>query len=232
MTVLQLEQVSKRYRRGSLEVPAVREVSLELHAGELVSIWGMPGSGRSTLLRLAAGIEPPDHGTVRFQGRDLAGGIPRGLAYCQRKLRGGEGQTVLDGLIAAQLVHGRRLSEARTIAVEALERVDSHCSAELGAHELEPAEAVRVSIARALVQRPAALVIDEPTIGMDLRKRDPILGLLRSLADEGIAVLISVDRGTALFAAHRALSLSEGRLHGNSSPELAPVVPLPMRVSG
>jgi ABC-type multidrug transport system ATPase subunit len=91
---------------------------------------------------------------------------------------------------------------------------------------------VRVSLARALLQEPALVVIDEPTTKVEPLERDRVLELLRSLSDDGIAVLMAVDRGASLFAADRALSLADGVLRGHVAPELAPVVELPLRVSG
>jgi putative ABC transport system ATP-binding protein len=232
MSLLELQHVSKSYRRRSRDVVALRDVSFELHKGELVAVWGLRGSGRSTLLRIAAGVEAPDSGAVRFNGCDLAAGIPRGLAYCRRDFRAAERQPLLQELIAAQLAHGRRLSGARERAWAALERVDARDCAEALPQELEAAEAVRISIATALVQEPALMLIDEPTTNVDLRKRDAILGLLRSLVEGGVAILVSVGSGTGLFGADRALALSEGALHGHATPELAPVVELPLRQSG
>ena len=84
-----------------------------------------------------------------------------------------------------------------------------------------------VGIARSLVHQPKLLVIDEPTLGVDVFERDRILSLLRSLADEGISVLMSVGETTCLAGADRALSLANGELHGElQPPELAPVVQL------
>ena len=74
---------------------------------------------------------------------------------------------------------------------------------------------MRVALARALALEPSLLVIDEPTRGVDLLERDAILALLRSLADEGIAVLISTGEATALAGADRALSLADGELRGS-----------------
>jgi putative ABC transport system ATP-binding protein len=232
MSLLELRHVSKSYRRRSREVVALRDVSFELHPNELVAIWGLRGSGRSTLLRLAAGIEAPDCGVVRFNGCDLSAGIPRGLAYCRRDFHAAEQHPLLEELIASQLAQGRRLSGARQRAFAALERVDACDCAEAHPQELEAAEAVRVSIAIALMQEPMLMLIDEPTTNVDLRKRDTILGLLRSLVEDGVSILVSVGSGTGLFGADRALALSEGELHGHMSPELAPVVQLPLRQSG
>jgi putative ABC transport system ATP-binding protein len=232
MTLLELEHVSKRYRHGAREIVALRDVSLELHAGEVVTVWGMRGSGRSTLLRVAAGVEAPDSGSVRVNGRRLCGGIAPELAFCRRGSHGFERAPVLDELIAAQLAQGLQADGARERALAALERVDARRCGELRPHELDSGDAVRVSIARALVRAPSLLLIDEPTTNVDLRSRDRIVSLLRSLAQEGIAVLASVGGGTDLFGADRTLAISDGALSGHAAPELAEVVEFSLHARG
>lgn len=233
--MLEIEHIGKRFRHRARHVEVLRDVSLEVHAGEVVAVWGPRNSGRSTLLRIAAGIEAPDSGTVRFRGRRLllgGGAVRHGIAYCQVMARGLEGQCVVEELIAAQLALGVRSSGARTRASEALDRAGAgHCGTRW-VSELDRAEAVRVGIARAMLQEPALLVVDEPTTGVEDLERNRILDLLRSIAEEGTAVLMSVDKGNGLFAADRALSLSEGELRGHLVPEVAQVVELPLRVSG
>lgn len=88
---------------------------------------------------------------------------------------------------------------------------------------------MRVSIARALTREPRLLVVDEPTIGVDPLKQDGILKLLRSLADEGLAVLSSTGEGTGFLGADRVLALDKGKLHGELTPDLAPVENLDRR---
>jgi ABC-type multidrug transport system ATPase subunit len=234
MTLLTLEHVSRRYGGSAHERVVLRDVSFELDSGELVAVWGLRRSGRSTLLRVAAGIEAPDGGVVHFAGRRLDGGggeLGSGIGYCQRAFRGAEGGIVLDELVMAPLAHGVRPSAARSQARTALERSGVEHCATRGLNELDGAEAMRVTIARALALQPALLVIDEPTNGVDLIERDPILSLLRSLADEGIAVLISAGEATGLSGADRALSLADGELRGSRLPELAPVVSLHRQAS-
>jgi ABC-type multidrug transport system ATPase subunit len=230
MTLLALEHVGRRHGRGAGERAVLRDVSLQLDAGELVAVWGLRRSGRSTLLRVAAGIEPPDAGVVRFAGHELSqdGGeaLGSGIGYCRRGFAGAEGQNVLDELTAGQLARGVPVSAARARARDALERTGVEECAGRGLRELDSAEAVRVVLARALALRPALLVIDEPIKGVDLLERDGVLALLRSLAGEGIAVLMSAGESTELAGSDRALSLSDGVLHGSAVPELAPVVPL------
>jgi putative ABC transport system ATP-binding protein len=235
--VLELERISKRYRHGAQHEEVLSEVSMEVHEREVVAVWGPRNSGRSTLLRIAAAIEAPDSGVVRFRSRQLtpgSGAIAGGIAYCQPTLRSPEGRLVLEELIAAQLALGVRPSGARARASEALERTGSLGCQGRRPCELNRAEAVRAAIARGLLQEPSLLVVDEPTTGVEPLERDRILELLRSLTQEGVAILMSLDKGIGLFCADRALALSEGRLRGHLSPEVAEVLPLrvPARASG
>jgi ABC-type multidrug transport system ATPase subunit len=231
MALLELSGVSKRYGRGQLERVALRDVSFELSQGELLAIWGRRNSGRSTLLRIVAGLEPPDRGAVVLNvgGSSARSGeaLREQIRYCRKTYRPTEGQLVIDRLITTQLTRGTHGLSARTRAHEALERANaSHCAA-LKPSELDITETVLVGIARSLVHQPKVLVIDEPTLGVDLFERDRILSLLRRLADDGISVLMSVGETTCLAGAHRALSLADGELHGELQPaELAPVIQL------
>jgi len=223
MALLELEQVGKEYGSGRV----LDDVSMVVEHGEMVTIWGERRSGRSTLLRLAAGVETPDRGVVRFDGRDLSGlgneRFGRGLAYCRVVFRRFGGATVLDQLVGAQFARGVPESVARSCARQALERVGGESYSQLPVAGLKPHEAARVAIARALTSGPRLLIFDEPTLGVDVLKRDAILGLLRSLADDGIAVLTSTGEGTGVLGADRVLSLDRGRLRGELTPELAPV---------
>jgi ABC-type Mn2+/Zn2+ transport system ATPase subunit len=207
----------------------LRDVCLALDAGEVVCVWGQRRSGRSTLMRVAAGVQPPDSGVVRFAGVELAGwdaDVHRGaIAYCRSAARPVEGREVFEQLITDQLSRGVSPTEARKRAEEALEWVHAAGCAALRLGELDAGEATRVAIARALTRSPRLVVIDEPALGVDLLERDAILGLLRSLADAGIAVFSSAGDTTAFAGADRALSLDR-ELHGSLEPELAPVVPL------
>lgn len=225
MALLELEHVAKGYGRGSRVVLA--DVSLRIDPGEMIVVWGERQSGRSTLMRIAAGIEAPDTGVVRFEGRDLAGRcgetLGGGIGYCRRSFRLDWGLTVLDQLVASQLAHRVPRAAALEHAWQVLERVDAVLCAPLVATDLKVEEAVRAAVARALTSNPRLLVIDEPTIGVDSTRRDDILKLLRSLADEGIAILESTGDGTGLLGADRTLVLGKGRLSGELTPELAPV---------
>lgn len=229
MSLLQLEHVSKRDRRSLNERFTLRDVSLEMEAGEMVAIWGQRRSGRSTLLRVAAGVEAPDSGVVRMGGCDLSARgcelLGAGIGYCLKTFRPNEGQTVLDHVIIGQVARGVPPSLASSRARDAMERAGVERYSDLRPSELECAEVVRAAIARALALQPRLLLIDEPTIGVELGERDGILLLLQSLAEDGVAILTSTGETTGLSGA-RALHLCDGELSGRSSRDLAPVVHL------
>lgn len=228
MSLLAVQDVSKRYRRGRREYVALNDVSLCVEDGEVVVVLGTRKSGRSTLLRIAAGLERPDQGRVRFQGADLSPShavIGRRLAYCRTWFSELEGDVVLDHVAAGLLAQGMTAVEAARVANRALARAGVSECARMRPYELEPAECVRVAIARALTSSPALLVIDDPTAAVGPLQSDPILGLLRSLADEGTAVLMSTSDATCLSGADRALSLDQGELRGELDPPGAEIVP-------
>jgi ABC-type lipoprotein export system ATPase subunit len=229
MTLLELDNISKRRRDGLRDRFVLRDVALELEDGEYVVIWGRRGSGRSTLLAIAAGIQEPDSGIVRFQGSDLAtirgDALGEGIGYCQTRLRRREGHGILDEVMVALLARGVPPAQARARAARALDRVGvDRSSVPLG--DLETGDAVRVALARTLALQPELIVIDEPTSGVELVDRDGILLLLRSLANDGIAVLASTSESTGLSGADRSLALSDGELRGSLTPELGTVLRL------
>jgi ABC-type multidrug transport system ATPase subunit len=225
MPLLEFEHVSKR--RG--QHVALDDVSLVIEAREMVTICGERRSGRSTLLRVACGIEAPDKGVVRFDGTDLApsrGEVRAGISYCRTSFRRDRGPTVLDQLIAGQLSRRVARPVALACALQALERVAAERCGVFGITELRAEETIRVAIARSLTADPSLLIADEPTLGLDPAERDEILALLRSIADEGVSILASTGTGTDFLGSDRVLSLGKGRLRGELVPELAPVTDL------
>lgn len=230
MSLLVLDNVTKTYIRGRRELVALRDVSLEVGAGEIVGVWGRRFSGRTTLLRIAAGLEAPDKGRVLLSGVDVAdqpeGTLRRRIAYCHASFAPAHAELVVEHVAVPLLAVGTRIDRACTRAQAMLDRVGAGACAEMRPHELAQGELVRVVLARALLQRPELLLIDEPSSGVDLLERDDLLTTLRVLAkDEGVAVLLTASETTGLTGADRSLSLSEGALRGDAVPRTAEVVP-------
>jgi ABC-type multidrug transport system ATPase subunit len=230
VALLELERVSKCFGRGASEQVVLREVSLQVEVGELVVIWGARRSGRSTLLRIAAGLARPASGSVCLEGHSLAGrgadSRREAIGYCLTTRRPREARVVKDQIVAEQLVRGVRLEDAELRARAGLKRTSAERCATVPLRELDAAETVRVSIARALSHEPRLLVLDEPTLGVEVLVRDEIICLLRSLAGEGIAILMSTGETRCLSGADRALVLDAGELRGTPAQYLAPVLPL------
>jgi len=236
VSVLELQRVVRRARGGAHEQVLLREATLALQAGELVAVWSPREGGRRALLRIAAGVERPDSGVVRFAGEPLRGRpgelLGRGIGFGPAAARGREARAVLEELTLAQLAHGVPRRTARRQALDALERTGAAGCGARELAELDGAQAARVSLAQALVLDPSLLVLEDPVKGVDLLARDTILALLRSLADGGLAVLFGTGEATALSGADRVLSLTDGVLRGTEPPaaaELAPVLPLRRR---
>lgn len=231
MSLLELVDVGKRAVSGPGDRWVLSEVSLQIEPGELVGIWGKRHSGRSTLLRIAAGLEPPDTGTVRLDGVELGPDRSRdSVRMCRKRFRPIDGELVIDQLVTGQRVCGVPSDDARARATSALELVNVQRCATLRPSELATAEVVLVAVARSLTHAPKLLVIDEPTLGVELDERDRVLAALRSLGEEGIAVLMSAGDTPSLAGVDRVLALSGSRLRGELlASELAPVVDLRAR---
>lgn len=220
--LLQLDGVTHRITRddrGRHERVALREVSLTVRAGELVGVWGPRHSGRTTLLHVAAGIVRPTEGTVQFDGEDIARvemlGIRGGIGFCDREFDPVMAETVIEHVAAPLLSGDISDREAERAAYAQLERVAAVEFAELEPAALDPAETLRVAVARATITRPRLLVVDEPTTGVRASQERPLLSLLHSFArDEGVAVLMTADDAVALAGVDRALSLTGGVLRG------------------
>jgi ABC-type lipoprotein export system ATPase subunit len=233
MSLLELRRVSKRYSGGGRSVTVLERESLDIDPGELVAVWGLRGSGRTSLLRLVAGIDAPDSGTVRFDGRDVAEQreriLAREIGYCHKSFPGAQGSPAIEEVLLGLLVNGVRGKEARARAHEALERTGGERVAARRVSDLDASERVRLALAHALALRPRLLLIDEPVAGVELDQRDEILLLARSLADEGIAVLMTVGDLTGLTGADQSFTLAEGELRGSGKRGLEPVADLTLR---
>ena len=230
MSLLSIRHVIKRHGHGRIERLALRDVSLEVESGELVAVWGLRRSGRTTLMRIAAGMESPDDGTVLFAGHDLSRRRDKTLGSqigcAQFHFSSEEGESVLDQVANGLLAERISIGAARRRAKEVLADVEVEECAELSPRDLDAGETVRVALARALVLGPRLLLIDEPTNGVDLRDRDPILMLLRRIANRGTAVLMTTGDGAALSGVDRVFMLDHGELHGGTSQAPASVTPL------
>lgn len=226
--LLALDGVGKTYFRGLRELRVLTDASMEVCEGDFVAVFGSRSAGKSTLLRIAAGLEEPDTGRVLFDGRDLAELNASRLAALHRSEIGwvdrsgprGDEMTMRD-YVALPLYGGHRHGAARRAAETALESVGALDCAAAHWDDLGDTERAQVSLAHALVRKPRLLVLDDPTAGLDILDRERIVTMLRRLADESrVGVLMAVPDMPAMLRAHEVFTLSDGRLL--SAPEPPP----------
>jgi len=222
MSVLELQEVEKRYTEVEDVVQAVDRVSMALEPGQMVALYGPSGSGKTTLLLLAAGLLAPDAGTVRYGDTDLAQLAPRDLATLQRRMLGFVYQSphLMTGVPAVEnaaiklLADGVGLREARPLAADWLGRVGLGHRLKHPPERLSGGERQRVAIARALVNGPRVILADEPTGNLDSRRGREVLELLAGIARERRAgVLLATHDPQAAEIADHVLVLRDGRLH-------------------
>jgi len=220
--LLSFENVTKHYREpGGQTLRVLDRVSFELEAGDSAGVFGLRRSGKTTLLRVAAGIERADSGTVRLDGHDVATMSEAAHARLLRDKIGlapvgwhaTRGQRVVDFVSLPLLSNDTSFHDANVIARHALERVGATSRADARVAELSPGERTRVSIARALARGPVVLLVDEPSVTPSPGERDEIHSLLRSFAhDPGLTVVVASEDIAAIRTARRAMTISDGQL--------------------
>jgi cobalamin transport system ATP-binding protein len=206
----------------------LRSMDFALVPGDLVALVGTNGSGKTTLLRLLTGILTPDAGVVRFDGRPLADwrrlDLARRMAVLPQQLDLPAGFRVAELVEMGRAPHARRLF-ASTLADEravarALEDAGALDLADRFAEELSGGERQRLLVAMALAQEPDLLLLDEPTLHLDLAHQVALLATIRRLRDQrGLTVLAVLhDLNLAATFAPRVAVLDEGRVVADGPP--------------
>ncbi|MEV4557740.1 ABC transporter ATP-binding protein [Kitasatospora sp. NPDC049285] len=216
--VIEISGVTRTFVDGPA---ALREVSLTVATGEALAILGPSGSGKSTLLNLIAGLDRPDAGTVTVAGTRVDTLNEAGAARYRRSTIGMVFQffnllddlTVLDNVVLPAELTGTGRGEARRRALGLLETlgVARHARAHPG--RLSGGERQRVAVARALMNRPALLLADEPTGALDSASGEEVKALLRELHEDGqTLVMVTHDLTLAESCATRTVRLVDGRI--------------------
>lgn len=216
--VVRVRGVVKVYGQGRAAVRILDGLDLDLHAGELVAVTGRSGSGKSTLLNVIGALDRVDGGSVELCGVRLERAPERELAPLRRDRIGFVFQsfhllpelTGLENVLLPARLNGRRPSRDR--GLELVRKLGLATAAERLPAVLSGGEQQRLAIARALVNDPQLVLADEPTGNLDAESGQTVLDLLRSIADEGRAVLIVTHEREATNRADRVLQLEGGRL--------------------
>lgn len=218
--------ITKRYPEGR---EALRDVSFEIADGEMVFITGHSGAGKSTLFKLIAAIERPTTGSIVVNGQNLAAlrksAIPYlrrnfGLIFQDQKLL--FDRSVLDNVMLPLAIVGLPGKDAMRRARAALDKVGLLDREKASPIALSGGEQQRLAIARAVVNRPAILLADEPTANLDADSAADILGLFGAFHQVGVTVVIAThDPQWMARLSPRVLSLDKGRLQGPQQERVA-----------
>jgi len=216
-TVVRARELTRRYGEGATAVDALRGVSLDVAAGELVAVMGPSGSGKSTLMHILAGLDKPTSGTVAIAGEEITSLDDRALTMLRRRHIGfvfqffnllpmltAEENVLLPLSIAGQKPEQRFLDEL--LARTGLAERRTHRPSELSGGQQQ-----RVAIARSLVTRPTILFADEPTGNLDSKTSGEVLDLLRESVDAyGQTTVMVTHEARAAAIADRVLFIADG----------------------
>ena len=202
-TILSARSASKIYRMGEVDVPALREASLDIYDGEFLIIVGPSGSGKSTLLNIIGGMDRPTSGTVRFLDQELGGASDRELTQYRRSQVGFVFQfynlvptlTALENVQVAVEIVADPLDPMEALRMVGLDDRADHFPSQLSGGQQQ-----RVSIARALASNPRLLLCDEPTGALDIEMSKQVLSLLVELNRNLRKTVVLITHNNAISA--------------------------------
>lgn len=217
--ILQAKEISRTYHTGSVDVPALKQCSLEFGKGEFTAIIGKSGSGKSTLLRILGSMDIPDTGSILIKGEDITHMKDKKLSGFRRKNIGFIYQdyslfpefTSYENIVMPVLLDGKKPDDAKVD--EILSELEiSHCKNKYPS-EMSGGEQQRVAIARALITSPAVIFADEPTGNLDVGSAETVAKMLSKASQkyEQTIIMVTHDRQMADYA-DRIITISDGQI--------------------
>jgi putative ABC transport system ATP-binding protein len=226
--VITLEGVTKVYRAGEVEVPALKGLSLHIPEGEFIAIMGPSGSGKSTLMNLIGCLDQPTSGRYILDGYDVSDLSDDQLAWIRNRKIGFVFQSfnLIPRTSAAHnvempLIYAGDNERRRERALAALDSVGLLDRAHHLPNELSGGQQQRVAVARALVTGPAILLADEPTGNLDSESSSEILKLLRELNQQGHTIVLITHEPDIAAYAQRVVRLRDGAIVSDERRPLA-----------
>lgn len=225
MALVELRNVSKIYHLGGEEIRALDDVSLDIQAGEFISIIGPSGSGKSTLMHILGCLDKPSRGTMTLDGIKIENASPRDLANVRNRKIGFVFQffnllpklNVLQNVELPMVYSGKTAKERREHAEHALKMVGLENRMKHRPMQLSGGQQQRVAIARALVNDPKIVFADEPTGNLDTKTGETILALFKELSAAGRTIALVTHDDEIAARTPRRIEIRDGKI-SNAQP--------------
>jgi putative ABC transport system ATP-binding protein len=220
MALVELRNISKIYRLGDEEIRALDDISLDIEAGEFISIIGPSGSGKSTLMHILGCLDSPTAGTIQLDGVMIQNASARELAAIRNRKIGFVFQffnllpklNVMQNVELPMIYSGIPGKERRDRSMAALESVGMANRARHRPSQLSGGQQQRAAIARALVNSPRLVFADEPTGNLDSHTGEAILQLFRSLSQEGRTIVLVTHDPEIAAVTPRRIEIRDGKI--------------------
>jgi putative ABC transport system ATP-binding protein len=218
--IIDLDRVSRTYQMGHVEVPALADVSLQVHPGEFLAIVGPSGSGKTTIMNILGCLDRPTAGQYTLDGTPVGDLDDDSLAAVRSRTIGFVFQsynllprtTALENVATPLLYQGVSRSKRQARAKTALERLGLGDRLDHEPTELSGGQQQRVAVARAIVTEPALILADEPTGNLDSHAGAEVMALLHELNDAGRTIVLITHDTEIAAAATRQIHLRDGRV--------------------
>lgn len=218
MSLIRLQNISRRYLMGGETVHALRDVSLDIQRGEYIAIMGPSGSGKSTLMNLLGCLDTPSSGIYELNGTDVSGMDDNELAEIRNREIGFVFQTfnllprstALRNVELPLIYAGYPSDERYDIACENLKRVGLADRMTHRPNEMSGGQRQRVAVARALVNKPSIILADEPTGNLDSKTGSEILQLFDALSRQGNTIIVVTHEEDVALHARRIVRIRDG----------------------
>lgn len=216
--IIKISELNKIYATGDIQVHALKDINISIQEGEYVAIMGKSGSGKSTLMNILGCLDKPSSGIYELDGIDIASQSERQLSHVRNKKIGFVFQsfnliprTSALKNVELPMIYGKmNAKERRQRAKELLEKVDLGDRLEHMPNEISGGQKQRIAIARALANKPAILLADEPTGNLDSNSSVEIMNLFTELNNEGVTVIVVTHEDDIAEFTKRVITFKDG----------------------